>query len=335
MRIVSLIDNISRCECEAEHGLSLYVELACGAKILFDTGQTDMFARNADRLGIDLSQVDLAVISHGHYDHGGGLNEFLRLNSKAKVYLRESALENHISVRPEGKVNIGLNISDKSRLIFCKDIEQLPYGITLFSNPPAVFPEPVGNRLLLGPDARPDTFPHEQSMIIREDTDITLPPSSQSSDQPSNPATRRATDHSTDPSPNNSSGIVALFGGCAHRGIVNILAKAQSLTSGSVTHVISGFHLSKSTPGTPTGHILDQGFGLFPCPEYSTTHPDEPSRTMFQGNNYLNNLAEALMAYPGIQYYTMHCTGEAAFAQLAALMPSRLTYLPSGSSLTL
>lgn len=264
MRIVSLIDNVSRCECEAEHGLSLHIELDNGLKVLFDTGQSDLFARNADRLGIDLSDVDLAVISHGHYDHGGGINEFLRLNAKAPVYIRESALEEHCSIRPEGKANISLNINDINRLIFCKDTEELPGGITLFSNPPAVFPEPLGNRLLLGPDGRPDDFRHEQSMIIRE-------------------------------------GRVVLFGGCAHRGIVNILEKAQSLSSGSTTHVLSGMHLSKN-----------------PVSE-----------------DYLSNLAAALMAHPGIEYYTMHCTGEPAFSRLAPLMSPRLHYFPCGSTLTL
>lgn len=55
-----------------EHGLSLYMETA-DMKLLLDTGQTDAFIANAEALGIDLTSLDAVVLSHGHYDHGGGL----------------------------------------------------------------------------------------------------------------------------------------------------------------------------------------------------------------------------------------------------------------------
>jgi len=55
-----------------EHGLSLYMETA-DMKLLLDAGQTDAFISNAQALGIDLSSLDAVVVSHGHYDHGGGL----------------------------------------------------------------------------------------------------------------------------------------------------------------------------------------------------------------------------------------------------------------------
>lgn len=71
MKFITLAENTCKSEeFEAEHGLSLYIE-ACGKKILFDMGQTDMFSRNAKKLGAELSDVDIAVLSHGHYDHGG------------------------------------------------------------------------------------------------------------------------------------------------------------------------------------------------------------------------------------------------------------------------
>lgn len=431
MRIVSLVDNISGgvsdgfsgsvsevCRCGTEHGVSLYIELDCGLKVLFDTGQSDLFARNAAKLGIDLSTVDLAVISHGHYDHGGGLEEFLRINTKAPVYIREPALEAHYSVRPCGIADIGLKVNDLSRLIFTKDIETLPGGITLFTTPafmvpqgpsattessvfpgapvtpthpvfpespsyghipddghrtsPAPadspcpptrscssgyehqstipthlnspcpqgqfrnpddghqpiaaemiqspfpeparthlglcpFPEPFGNRLLLGADHRPDDFRHEQSMIIRDGSSTVL------------------------------------FGGCAHRGIVNILAQAQSLTSGSITHVISGFHLSKTArhacaePGHETTEKLYKVTGqLYKTTEQLYETKEQPSTAGQPGpDEYLAALAQALSSHPGIEYYTMHCTGEPAFTRLAPLLSPRLHYLPCGSTLTL
>ncbi len=81
IRIRSLVDNETTSEeFECEHGLSIYVETS-RYKILFDMGQKNgVFVRNAVKLGIDLSKIDFAVVSHGHYDHGGGLKNFLEIN---------------------------------------------------------------------------------------------------------------------------------------------------------------------------------------------------------------------------------------------------------------
>ena len=95
MIIRILTENTTACpELTAEHGLSLYIE-ANGLRILFDAGQSDAFAENAQRLGVDLSGVDLAVLSHGHYDHGGGLMRFLELNDHAPVYVSSHAFGGH------------------------------------------------------------------------------------------------------------------------------------------------------------------------------------------------------------------------------------------------
>jgi len=73
-----------------ENGLSLYIE-GYGKTILFDTGGSDKFIRNAENLGVDLRNVDIAVISHAHMDHVGGLPYFLGLNDKAIVYISQEA----------------------------------------------------------------------------------------------------------------------------------------------------------------------------------------------------------------------------------------------------
>lgn len=74
----------------AEHGLSIYIE-AHGKKILFDTGESGLFAQNAKAMKVDLSEVDLAVISHGHYDHAGGVPTFCEINDRAPVYIHKNA----------------------------------------------------------------------------------------------------------------------------------------------------------------------------------------------------------------------------------------------------
>ena len=62
-------------------------------KILFDTGQSGMFLQNAKTLGIRIEDIDLLILSHGHYDRTGGLYPFLEANSKAKVYAKKFGIE--------------------------------------------------------------------------------------------------------------------------------------------------------------------------------------------------------------------------------------------------
>ena len=91
VRVTALLENTAGREglCAA-HGLSLYIETP-RYKILFDMGPGDEFLSNAEALGVDLTAVDLAVLSHGHDDHGGGLAAFCRVNDHAPIYLHRSA----------------------------------------------------------------------------------------------------------------------------------------------------------------------------------------------------------------------------------------------------
>ena len=92
MKFVVLMENTApEGSClGAEAGLSLYIEHR-GHKLLLDAGSSGKFADNAAALGIDLSQVELAVLSHGHYDHSDGLRRFFAANQRAKVYARTGA----------------------------------------------------------------------------------------------------------------------------------------------------------------------------------------------------------------------------------------------------
>jgi len=94
MQIITLIENLVYQQgLIAEHGLSFYLNTG-HKKILFDTGQSGNFMSNAQELGIDIQDIDTVIISHGHYDHTGGLYPFLKANKKARVYVkRETFLQ--------------------------------------------------------------------------------------------------------------------------------------------------------------------------------------------------------------------------------------------------
>lgn len=118
MRIVNLIENTQGAEgCLWEHGLSFYIETG-NHKILADTGASDAFARNADKLGIDLGQVDTAVIRHGHYDHAGGLLAFAVRNRKARIWIQRLAGEPyyHKSAVEERYIGIDPRIMELPRI---------------------------------------------------------------------------------------------------------------------------------------------------------------------------------------------------------------------------
>ena len=94
--------------CLAEHGLSVYLETG-KHKLLVDTGATDAFLRNAEFLGIDLKEVDILILSHGHYDHGGGILTFSKINPRARIYISEDAFAKYYHERERGTDYIGLD----------------------------------------------------------------------------------------------------------------------------------------------------------------------------------------------------------------------------------
>lgn len=213
MRITSLIENTSKSGLPVEHGLSLHIQLENGLNVLFDMGQRCLFAENAERLGISIADVDIAIISHGHYDHGGGLRRFLELNSKAKVYVHQDAFQPHYSLRENGLAYIGLDkdLHDSERIVMCSSITPLADGMLLFADVDGKCCTPHGNRLLFGPEqSLNDNFSHEQNLMIEEN------------------------------------GNRILVAGCAHSGIVNIIRKSVEVSGNPPTHVLAGMHLVKS-----------------------------------------------------------------------------------------
>ncbi len=166
MKIVTLIENTAPEGLTAEHGLSLYLETG-DHKIVFDTGASGAFADNAKKLGVDLSQVDMAVVSHGHYDHGGGLPRFLEENAAARIYLNQHAFAAHWNAN--GK-DIGLDPSLQAspRIVLLEADTELAPGISLRTIP--LPPEdPSGMQRVEKGFPVPEDFRHEQYLLVEEE----------------------------------------------------------------------------------------------------------------------------------------------------------------------
>lgn len=227
MKIVTLLENTSRRPgLAAARGLAIYVETAAH-KILFDMGPDASFLENARALGADLAAVDIAVLSHGHSDHGGGLAAFCQINQKAKVYLRREALGAYFAVLPGQEPRyIGLPrqlAALSRRFVFTGDCQELDGGLTLFSgveDEPSLRAAAPKLQEKTREGFRPDGFAHEQHLIVEEN------------------------------------GKAALLAGCGHLGIVNTLRAAERLLGRRPDVVFGGFHLFELKPDAPESEAL-------------------------------------------------------------------------------
>lgn len=205
MKIVTLIENTaSRDDLQAEHGLSLYIETE-HHKILFDTGASGAFADNAQKLGVDLAGVNFAILSHGHHDHGGGLERFFALNTVAPVYLQPQALAPYYNAA-QNYIGIDPKLIKSDRLIFAEEETILGDGITLYacnSKHKLVPIDSAGLQVQRAGCCYPDEFLHEQYLLVQE-------------------GEKRV-----------------LFSGCSHKGIINIVEWFQPDV------LIGGFHFMR------------------------------------------------------------------------------------------
>lgn len=218
MRITALMENTPYADgFLAEHGLSLLIETG-DRKILFDMGQSDAYLQNAERLNIDLNTVDYAVLSHGHYDHSGGLSAFLSINHHAPVYVSRFAFEplfaeEQRSIGPDPALKAHpqlvfvpdtLKIDDESSLCSCNDLPRPfvmgSYG--LFARHDGIL--------------APDTFLHEQYLVLREN------------------------------------GKTIVISGCSHKGVLNIVNWLHPDV------LVGGFHFMKVDPDGPEHAVLDE-----------------------------------------------------------------------------
>ena len=168
MKVTVLAENTAcREDMFPQHGLSLLLDTG-DQKILFDMGQDDTFIRNAISLGIDLSEVDLVILSHGHYDHGGGLEALLRINSKAAVYVHECAFGNYYNAA-EKYIGLNKNLREHPRLRFIKGSCRISAALHITDcNDRNWHSQPWGLSRREGDTRLPDDFRHEQYLEITE-----------------------------------------------------------------------------------------------------------------------------------------------------------------------
>lgn len=233
MIIKFLVDNRSgREEIKSEHGLSIYLE-ADGRKILFDAGATDLCIENAEKMGIDLGDVDLAVVSHGHYDHTGGFPEFCQLNEKAPIFIHKNAFRESYGYTADGnkKDPSGIRWTQEEKEIMGPRVILTEGPIAITKNivitgtvPLAKGFQPTESFYYLDEDGNEveDDLSHEQCLVIREEDGI------------------------------------AIFSGCSHRGVISALEAGMKMFPGEpVKLLVAGMHLY-STDEERRNHVIHQ-----------------------------------------------------------------------------
>lgn len=212
MILKTLVENTSVSSTyKHKHGMCFYIETN-SHKILFDLGKNGLFIENAEKMGINISDIDIVVISHGHMDHGGALKLFLEKNNSAKVYIRDNAFDKHYTKFLGLKIDVGIDSSLKyhPQVVLTGKRMVLDDELTLFSDVETRECYSTSNNALytgVGKNVYVDDFSHEQSLIISENEKLIL------------------------------------VAGCSHAGIINIKNKAEQIVNDKISYVVSGFHL--------------------------------------------------------------------------------------------
>lgn len=213
MKITVLLENtVCRDDMTCAHGLSIHIATQKHS-VLFDMGPNAAFLENAAKLGVSISDVDTAFLSHAHDDHCGGLELFCKRNVRAPIYLQKEAWGQYYVVTPQKCAYIGIDKALRryeSRFRLMDGTVKIDDELTLFSGGMGRDYWSHANDTLrekVGEDYPPDEFRHEQNLIITE------------------------------------GGRAVLFGGCAHNGVVNILRRAEAILGRCPDAVFAGFHL--------------------------------------------------------------------------------------------
>ena len=221
VRITTLSENTANYGYLAEWGLSILVEVD-GARILMDTGLSFSAVYNAQLIGIDLSAIDLIVLSHGHADHTGGLREVLKIKGEVEVIAHPDIwAAKHVQRNKEGVQYNGIPFlreeleSHGARFNLVREPIHITENVMTTGEIPMFSGyEEIENNLFVkeAGTLHPDPLADDLALII--DTDF---------------------------------GLVVILG-CAHRGVVNTLRYAQNLTGKELVYAaIGGTHLFRAS----------------------------------------------------------------------------------------